>query len=91
MGIRRMIVTIYDRLPAIVQSCDLEREICQTFQIVPRRVVRTNERTDERVEFARKEGCRSPFSGFEGREEEHSRTSAARWMFILLEVIWSKI
>lgn len=65
MGIRRMIVTIYDRLTAIVQSCDLKREICQTFQIVPRRVVRTNERT----RGIRVQGG-LPFALFEGREEE---------------------
>lgn len=75
MGIRQTIVIIYDRLTAIVGSCDLEREICQTFQIVPRRVVRTNERMNAWNSRARRVAVRPSRRGAAG-------PGAARWMFI---------
>lgn len=58
------------KLSTIAQLRDLEGEICQTFHIVP------NERTNERVEFARKGVGHPPLFGFEGRDE--SQTRAAR-------------
>lgn len=55
---------------------DLEGEICQTFQIVGRRVARTN----KRVEFARNGVVRLPLSGSEGRDENWPAPHG--WMFI---------
>lgn len=74
--------TIYDRLTTIVQSCDPKREICQTFQIVPRRLVhpneRMNERTNERVEFVARRVAVRPFLVSKGeKSSKQSRTSAA--------------
>lgn len=67
-----MIVIVYDRLTAIVRSCELKREICQTFQIVPRQVVRTNERTNAWNSRARRVAV-SPFSKGEKRSSRTER------------------